>query len=211
MSELHSIPLSFRQSVPTRQQVFRHSGVFDGTALTVVYRVDSDEHHRRMGRGVAAVPNEHLLAAAMALPEDDLAPVLPRFVAPLTGREGHLVAAVIKDPTGAAWGHRTLTPAVDVLEITADAENWTRGCELAHDWVGYGPRVLRIAEDVTADWLLLLTEASHYGIGIVRGSEDHRILEPAPFQPRRWTAARWRFSELVYEQFLELFPGGQLS
>ena len=210
-AKLHPIPLSFRHSVPPHQQVFSHSGVFDGAALTVVYGLDVDEHRRRVRSGVAAVPSEYLLAAAMTLPDGDLAPVLPRFAATLTGREGHTVAAVIADPVGEVWGRRILRPVVDVLEITAEADSWTRGCAVAHDWVGYGPRVVRVAEQAAADWSVLMTEASHYGIGIVRGMEDDRILEPAPFRPRRWTAARWRFSELVYEQFLHLLPGDQLS
>jgi len=210
-AELHPIPLSFRDSVPDHQRVFCHSGVFDGAALTVVYGVDLDEHRRRVGSGVSAIPNEYLLAAAMTLPDDDLAPVPPRFTAPLTGPEGHTVSAVLADPAGEVWGRRILQPVVEVLEITAEADSWTRGCAVAHEWVGYGPRVVRVEEQDAADWSLLMTEASHYGIGIVRGLQDDRILEPAPFRPRRWTAARWRFSELVYEQFLHLLPGDQLS
>ncbi|UBQ02569.1 hypothetical protein [Curtobacterium sp. TXMA1] len=209
-AELHPIPLSFRDSVPDHQRVFCHSGVFDGAALTVVYGVDLDEHRRRVRSAVSAVPDEYLLAAAMTLPDDDLAPVPPRFTAPLTGHEGHTVAAVVADPAGEVWGRRVLQPVVDVLEITAEADSWTRGCAVAHEWVGYGPRVVRVAEQGTADWSMLMTEASHYGIGIVCGLQDDRVLEPAPFRPRRWTAARWRFSELVYEQFLRLLPGGHL-
>jgi hypothetical protein len=196
------VNLPLAQAAPDGARIFRHSGMFDGCPLTVTYLLNEHEHQARLERDVGAVVDERTLAALLALPDDDLAPVPTHFLSALTADRASAWAALIREPQGSTWGQRKLGVPVDVVEIEARAKDWTRGCALAHRWVGYGPRTVRVARPMPGDQTLLLTEAAHYGLGVIAGEEDARLLEPSAYEPRRWTPSRWRFAELVYEQFL---------
>jgi hypothetical protein len=176
--------------------------MFDGCPLTVTYLLDEHEHRTRLETEAGAVVDERTLAALLALPFDDLAPVPTRFLSALTDDRASAWVALIREPHGSTWGQRKLGVPVEVVEIEARAKDWSRGCALAHRWVGYAPRTVRVARPIAGDQTLLLTEAAHYGLGVIAGDQDTRLLEPSPYEPRRWTSARWRFAELVYEQFL---------
>lgn len=197
-----AVDLSLASAVRSGTRIFRHSGMFNGCPLTVTYLVDEREHKRRSDERVGAVTDERTLAALLSLPDDDLAPVPSRFVRALPEDHTSPLAALIKDPHGSLWGQRKLGVPVEVVEIEARAKDWARGCALAHRWVGYAPRSVRIACPLPVDPTMLLTEAAHYGLGVIAGDQDTRVLEPSAYKPRRWTASRWRFAELVYEQFL---------
>lgn len=203
-AEIEPAELSVRSRRADHGLVYRHTGWIDGSQLTVTYRVDAVEHERRRAQRCGAVTDEFALAAVLTLPEEDLAPIPDRFVPVFAPEHASGLAAVVGDPDGGFWGQRLLSPVVEVLEIETVAESWGRGCAVAHEWVGYGPRVVAVEDSELSMSPTLLMEASHYGIGVVAGAGQERVLEPAPFRPRRWTSARWRFAEIVYEQFLQL-------
>ncbi|GAB3400658.1 hypothetical protein GCM10027515_08760 [Schumannella luteola] len=199
---LEPIDVTVGRGIRDRRVVYRHTGVFDGTELTVLYLVDDDEHQRRKALGVEAVTDERILAALMELPTDDLGLLPERFRLIFQSPTACNASVVIDDPDGARWGRRLIQAPVEVLEIQARARTWARGSAIAHRWVGYGPRIVWI-DKVPRDEAFLLTEAAHYGIGLVHGDEGRRLIAPSCYEPERWTSARWRFAELVYDQFLD--------
>jgi len=192
--------LEILSSTAPGTQTFRHPGTFDRTLLTVSYRVDLAEHERRLTADLGAVVDEFLLAALMTLPERDLGLVSRRFERVVRKSAGSALATLVEDPEGGLWGQRRLGIAVEVDWLHIDSVSWARGRDTAHNWVGYGPRVVRTPEELTQ---FELTEAAHYGIG-VEDAYGKRLLEPGTYAPQRWSSARWRFSEMVYRQFREL-------
>lgn len=182
------------------RQAFRHMGVFDGAELTVTYTVDLAEHERRAHSGAAAFTNEFLLAALLTLPSDRIGPVDPRFERVLRELASSAAANVISDPDGGLWAQRRIGAVVDILGIEISSSTLQRGCSVAHRWAGYGPRTVHSAHAANT---LALTEASHYGIGFV-DADGQYLLTPATFVAERWSSARWRFAELVYDRHREL-------
>ena len=186
--------------VSTGTRAFRHSGVIERSQMTITYLVDIEEHESRKARGVHAVSDEFLLAGLISVPIEGLGPVGDRFAKLFRSPATAQVAAVIDDPDGRVWAQRILGVPVELVEIEISATTWRRGCAAAHRWAGYGRRMVRT--DATLN-NFELTEAAHYGIGII-SSQGTRTLEPGPFLPERWSSARWRMAELVYSQFLDL-------
>ncbi|WP_341976856.1 hypothetical protein [Microbacterium sp. LWO13-1.2] len=170
----------------------------DGAQLLVSFGLDLEEHQRRHKAGVAAVPDETLLAALLSIPEDRLGPVEPRFVHLFDDPATSAYATVIDDPDGNRWAQCTLRAPVSVSQIDAYADSWRGGLRLAHDWVGYAARVIHLS--AIDDVGLPCIEAAEYGVGLV--TDAGTLVTPSEYRPRRWTAARWRFAELVYDQFL---------
>ncbi|MFB7844000.1 hypothetical protein [Microbacterium sp. NPDC056052] len=180
--------------------LYRHDGVFDRSKLTVTYAVNWAEHESRVKTGQCEIRDEFLLAALLSLPEDRLGPVDTRFERVLLKADGALVASVLADPEGGLWAQRRAQPVVDVVSIEITSSTLGGGCSVAHRWAGYGPRTVRVSRSASS---FELTEASHYGIGLVLSSGEH-LLSPATYVAQRWSSARWRFSEMVYGQFREL-------
>lgn len=183
----------------TGPRLFRHRGVVDGVTLTVSYAVDLHEHERRSAMGIGAIVDELLLAGLLSLPVDDLALVDNRFGSSLASDSASGLVALVEDPLGGLWGRRHLRCPIEIVELETDVLTWRRGCALVQGWVGYGPRTVHVDRDLSA---FELTEAAHYGIGVVRDGE--RLLAPGEYRPHRWSSARWRFAELIYGQFLAL-------
>jgi hypothetical protein len=179
--------------------VYRHQGVFDRSELTVTYAVNWAEHEARVRSGQREIRDEFLLAALLSIPEDRLGRVDTRFERVLRKAESAPSASVIADPDGGIWAQRRARPVVDVVNIEIASSTLTRGCTVAHRWAGYGPRTVHASHSAST---FELTEASHYGIGLVLSSGQH-LLSPATYVAQRWSSARWRFSEMVYGQFRE--------
>ncbi|WP_181032912.1 hypothetical protein [Clavibacter michiganensis] len=182
------------------ERSFRHTGILDRTALTVTYRVNEAEQEARVARGVESVEDEFLLSALMTMPTDSLGAVDPRFARVLHTARAACVATVLDDPEGGTWAQRRLGVPLEVAEIEIATDNWARGITAAHKWVGYAPRWVRLQGAVSA---IVLTEAAHYGVGVVTADGD-RLVEPAAYRPERWSSARWRLAELIYGQFRTL-------
>lgn len=184
------------ETVP--DSVYRHEGLFDGSRLTVTYALEQAEHETRTRAGRRGIHDEFLLAALLSVPEDTLAKVSPRFDRVLRDAVGLGVAALVDDPDGSLWAQRRAMPAVAVQHIDITSDSWKCGREIAHRWAGYGPRVVHVPAADPFD----LIEASHYGVGV--SSDGDLLVPPAPFTPQRWTSARWRFAELVYDRHCSL-------
>lgn len=180
--------------------VFRHQGVFDKTELTVTYAVDWVEHEARIACDIGGILDEFLLAALLHTPDDCLGRVHPRFEQALLHPTVAPLATVVEDPEGGFWAQRRVHPAVDVVGIEISSPTLKQGCFVAHRWAGYGPRTVHTSATASP---FELTEAAHYGIGLVT-DEGQQLLPPATFVAERWSSARWRFAELVYAQFREL-------
>ncbi len=180
--------------------LYRHEGMFDRSELTVTYSVNWDEHMARLSGGRREVIDEFLLAALLSVPDDRLGQVSPRFEQVLRKTGSAHLATILEDPEGGLWAQRRAHPAVEVLGIEITSTSLRRGCSIAHRWAGYGPRTVQTARPANT---FELTEASHYGIGLVMADGKH-LLAPATFVSERWTSARWRFAEQVYGQFRDL-------
>jgi hypothetical protein len=179
---------------------YRHRGILDRARLTVTYRVDEAEQESRLERGLGSVEDEFLLAALMTLPTDGLREVDPRFTRVLHSPRAASVATVIDDPDGGTWAQRRLGVPLEVEQIEIEASSWSRGIAAAHQWAGYARRCVRARGPLNA---FTLTEATHYGIGVI--AEDGAcVVAPGAYSPQRWSSARWRLAEMVYGQFREL-------
>lgn len=199
--EFEPVEMSLRGAAQDGASIFCHTGVFDGCPLTVTYSVNLHEHKVRLRDGVGAVSQERILAALLSLSPTSLTPVPERFAWDLATGTTDNLAVIVEDPEGGMWGQRKLGVAVDVIGIEARANDWRKGSALAHRWVGYAARTVRLVRPIREDQTLLLTEAAHFGLGVVDGSRATKLLDPGPYEPRRWTPARWRFAELIYGQF----------
>jgi hypothetical protein len=198
------VDFSIASSRDDQTTIYRHTGIFDGAELTVVYRVHPDEHAARLRSGLRAVEDERTLAALIDLPGDSLGLIEPRFSSVFAGAQSSELAVVLEDPDGQRWGQRRLGAPVEILEIEAHAHSWKHAAPLAHRWVGYAPRTVCLVDVEENDTETILTEASFYGIGVACAADGSRLLAPSDFVSRRWTSARWWFAERVYGQFLTL-------
>ena len=180
--------------------VYRHEGTFDKSELAVTYAVNWAEHLARLNSGRREIADEFMLAALLSVPTDRLGSVSPRFERVLRKADSADLVAILEDPEGGLWAQCRAQPAVDVLNIEITSTSLKRGCSVAHRWAGYGPRTVHTSRSAS---IFELTEASHYGIGLVMTDGEH-LLAPATFVSERWTSARWRFAEQVYGQFRNL-------
>jgi len=196
------VDVRFAPSHRSGATLYRHTGRFDRSWLTVTYALNEDEHSSRQTQGLGAVTNERLLAALLAAPHDDLAPVPALFDDAFGAPNAHTMAVVIEDVDGTRWAQRTLQAPLEIIEIEARARDWESGSAVVHDWAGYGARSVRVEHlcETGAPWVLI--QAAHYGIGLIDGCCEHQLLAPGEYRSERWTSARWRFAEMVYRQFL---------
>ena len=195
-----AVDRSYARYVPAHHTAYRHTGVFDGAELTVLYAVDDREHCRRESRGIGAITDEAVLAALVNVPTSKLVRVSRRFWTAFDRPHGQDLAVVISDPDGVLWAQRKLSTPVAVIHIEIGSADLESGITSAHRWVGYGPRTVRVGRSPNDE---SLSKARQYGIGVLTNGSDRPVLEPAQFDSRRWTSARWRFSELVYELYLQ--------
>src|SRR4051794_3052615 len=155
--------------------------MFDRSELTVTYAVNWAEHMARTSGGRREIPDEFMLAALLSVPDNRLGQVAPRFEGVLRKAESAHLATILEDPEGGLWAHRRAQPAVEVLSIEITSTSLKRGCSVAHRWAGYGPRTVHTARSASD---FELTEASHYGIGLVMTDGEH-LLAPATFVSER--------------------------
>lgn len=196
-------PVQLAHPLAEPRGLLRHRAVVDRREFSVTYRIDEREHARRKSLGLRAVTGSRTLAALLSLPEDGLgqpeALLADTFDDPTTSA----MASIIEDPDGVRWGSRLLAAPLEVVEIEVSARSWARGREHVHPLAGIAPRVVRLEGRLPRDASFTLTEASHYGIGIVN-AEHELVIAPGDYASRRWSVGRWQFAEIVYGQFLDL-------
>jgi len=169
-----------------------------GTEALICYRLDDDEHARRQRADTGAIASADVLELLLSLPI-----ALPVPVTALTGRER---AALKLAPPGAVTRsddqvtrHAVAPVAVELALVAACS--WRTGLEVAGRFTPFcsPAMVLRRRPANLADVRL---QAGFYGVGVivVDDLETEVLVEPAPFQRRRFTAAGWRFLEEVYRK-----------
>jgi len=183
--------------------LLRHRAVVDRREFSVTYRVSEKEHQRRQSLGTGAVTSSRTLAALLALPQFTLGEVTPLLADVFDKPTTNSMALIIDDPDQVRWGMRLLAAPLEIVEIEVSARSWARGRETVHPLVGLGPRVVRLEGRLPRNRGFALTEASHYGIGIV-SSDSELVLAPGNGASVDWNVGRWRFTEIVYSQFLDL-------
>jgi hypothetical protein len=204
---LETIDLHYADSRVPGEELYSHSGRIRSTDVTITYALVSGEHERRLRSSFVSLTDEAALACLMDLPTGGLAPVPRRFRRMIRrGWCDDAVAVVIDDVDGTPWASRRMAVPTRPVEVEIHATQWRAGIDAAHNWNGFASRVLQFDALSESELPIAMTEASHYGIGLkVGGSGTRRTLvEPAPFKPALFTAARWRFAETIYEQFRQL-------
>ncbi|MDN4641851.1 hypothetical protein QCD70_16500 [Agreia sp. PsM10] len=196
-------PVELARPVAEPQGLFRHRAVFDSREVSVTYRLDSAEHAWRQQIGLGAVTTSRTLAALLSLPGEDLGQADPLLADAFDNPGTAAMAIILDDPDGTRWGRRMLRAPLTVVEIEVPATRWSRGRDAAHDWAGFGPRVVRVDGALPRDETFVFAEASHYGIGI-RAGDGKLLLEPGEYTSTYWSLARWGLAETLYGQFLNL-------
>jgi hypothetical protein len=199
--QLEALDLRLAAERLVGEELYRHSAKLLSHHVSVTYALDMEEHRRRRRLGLGALMHERTLACLLELPINDLAVVDRRFESLRNGilRDTRLLT-LIEDPDGHAWGRRLLAVPVRPVQVTISARSWKSAISAAHRWSGYAERVV-VLENPRGGQALMATEAAHYGVGLVLGSNP--VVEPRRFSPRRFTPAKWRLAEEIYSQFLE--------
>jgi hypothetical protein len=204
---LETIDLQYAGSHVPGEDLFSHSGRIRSTDVTITYALVRDEHQRRLRSSFVALPDEASLAGLMELSSVDLAPVPRRFRRMIRRTWcDDAIAIVVEDVDGTPWASRRLAVPTRPVEVEIHATRWRDGIDAAHHWNGFASRVLHFETLADDELTIAMTEASHYGIGLKAGTGRvcETLVEPAPFKPKLFTAARWSFAETVYEQFRHL-------
>jgi hypothetical protein len=167
-----------------------------GAEALICYRLDDGEHSRRLEADGGAISSADVLELLLGLPV-----AAPVPVASLTCRER---AALKRAPRGtvsvrSAYVTRYAVAPVTVELAVVAARTWRGGLEVAGRFAPFCARAM-VLRHRPADLADVQLEAGFYGVGvIVAGDQSPEVLvEPAPFERLRFTAAGWRFLEEVY-------------
>ncbi|MCL6669597.1 hypothetical protein [Streptomyces panaciradicis] len=196
-----------------------------GQQVQAAVTVFADEARRRSAAGLGAVDSRVVLTVLQDLPAD-----LP---VQLSSLEAHALRTLHGAPPGVVdledgqgIAVRRLVPAVRVELVLVhglcgisprgwdsavrDASQFApfcaRGVVVSHSASGRRRRNSDAADDTDMD--LLLLKARLYGVGVAtQGPAGLRwLLEPAPYRPRRHSAAQWLFHEQAWHQLGSTWP-----
>ena len=190
-----------------------------GQQVQAAVSVFADEARRRSAAGLGAVDSRALLTVLHDLPTD--------FPVPLASLDAHALRMLHGAPPGVVElveGQgivvRRLVPAACVELVllhgprgisprewdsaVRDASQFapfcSRGVVVSHP--GPAPGQHDFAAPGDPDTELLLLKARFYGVGVAtQGPAGLRwLLDPAPYRPRRHSAAQWLFHEQAWRQ-----------
>jgi hypothetical protein len=168
-----------------------------GAEALICYRLDDGEHARRRQAGAGAISSADVLELLLGLPIATPVPVVS-----LTDRERAALKQASRGAVSMCGGEVTrhaVVPVTVELALVA-ARTWRDGLEVAGRFAPFCARavMLRRRPAVLADVQL---QAGFYGVGVVVVDDQWAevLVEPAPFQRLRFTAAGWRFLEAVYQ------------
>lgn len=170
-----------------------------GHPVWLVYRRDEHEWTRRERHGVGAVEDLGTLAllmdlpAGLPVPSGELHPADQRLLR-------RLPAGVLRHDTGMVV--RDLISVLTPLMAIVPARTWDDGADTASRFAVYCARLVLLPEP-PADPLLVLSDASLYGIGVtVAGTTGPArvLVESTVATDMRCTPAGWAFSEQIYTQ-----------
>lgn len=167
-----------------------------GTEALICYQFDDGEHARRRREGGGAISSADVLELLLGLPI-----AMPVPVASLTRRE---CVALRLAPCGAVSvcdGQLTryaVAPVTVELALVAP-RTWREGLTVAGRFTPFCARVM-VLRRRPADLADVQLQAGFYGVGVivVEDQSPEVLVEPAPYQRLRFTAAGWRFLEDVY-------------
>jgi hypothetical protein len=168
-----------------------------GTEALICYQFDDGEHARRRRASAGAVSSADVLELLLDLPI-----AMPVPVASLTRRE---CAALRLAPRGAVsvcdgqvTRHAVAPVTVELALVAARA--WRDGLAAAGRFTPFCARAMMLRRR-PSDLAEVQLEAGFYGVGVIVVDDESTevLVEPAPFQRFRFTAAGWRFLEDVYQ------------
>lgn len=181
--------------------------------------VFADEAHRRSAVGLGAVDSRVLLAALHDLPVDLPASLssldahalrmlhtAPPGVVDLVDGQGIVVRRLVpaaRVELVLVHGPRGISPREwdsAVRDASQFAPFCARGVVVSHPVSGPGQQNAESPDDSDTD--LLLLKARFYGVGVAYQEPAglRWLLEPAPYRPRRHSAAQWLFHEQAWRQ-----------
>jgi hypothetical protein len=169
-----------------------------GTEALLCYRLDDSEHARRRQAGTGVILSADVLELLLGLPIG-----MPIPVVSLTRRER---AALRLTPRGSITvcdgqvTRQAVVPMAVELAVVA-ARTWRDGLEVAGRFTPFCARAM-VLHRRPADLADVQLQADFYGVGVivVDGQSTEVLVEPAPFQRHRFTAAGWRFLEVAYRK-----------
>jgi len=190
-----------------------------GQQVQAVARVFADEARRRSAADLGAVDSRALLTVLHDLPAD--VPV------PLSSLDARVLRMLYTAPPGVVElveGQgivvRRLVPAASVELVllhgpqgisprewdsaVRDASQFApfcaRGVVVSHPGAASGQRDFASPDDLDMDLLLLKARFYEVGVATLESAGLRWILEPAPYRPRRHSAAQWLFHEQAWRQ-----------
>lgn len=168
-----------------------------GVQALLRYRFDVQEDDRRRQWRLGAIRDPEVLELLLGLPVGISVPV-----SSLTASER---SALRLAPPGAVEVEAGLVTRRAVYPLAVDlalvaAQGWRTGLEVAGRFAPFCSRVMLLRRWPN-DAENLRMQADFYGIGVVvaNGVNVEVMVAPRPFQPWRFTAARWQFLEEVYQ------------
>ncbi|WP_030806614.1 hypothetical protein [Streptomyces sp. NRRL S-337] len=190
-----------------------------GQQVQAVTTVFADEARRRSASGLGAVDSRALLTVLHDLPVDCPVPLsfldahalrtlrtAPPGVVDLADGPGIAVRRVVpaaRVELVLVHGPQGISPRAwdsAVRDASQFAPFCARGVVITHPGPEPGRRMPEPPDDPETD--LLLLKARFYGVGVAtQGPAGLRwLLEPAPYRPRRHSAAQWLFHEQAWRQ-----------
>lgn len=169
-----------------------------GTEALICYQFDRREHARRRRAGAGAISSADVLELLLGLPI-----AMPVPAASLTRRERAALKLAPRDAVSVCDGlvtRHALAPVAVELALVA-ACTWRDGLEVAGRFTPFCARAV-VLRRRPADLADVLLQAGFYGVGVIVVDDQSTevLVEPAPFQRLRFTAAGWRFLEEVYRR-----------
>lgn len=167
-----------------------------GAEALICYRLDGSEHARRQRMGAGAFTSAEVLELLLGLPVGAPIPMTS-----LTCREREALTRTSCAAVSVCDGQVTrLAVAPVAVELAlVSASNWRNGLEAAGRFAPFCARAMVLPRQ-PSNLHDVEMEAGFYGVGVivVNGQSAEVLVEPAPFEQVRFTAAGWRFLEDVY-------------
>lgn len=167
-----------------------------GTEALICYQFHDSEHARRRRAGPGTISSADVLELLLSLPIG-----MPVPVASLTGRERAALKSAPRGAVSVCDGQVTrhaMAPVMVELALVV-ARTWRDGLEVAGRFTPFCARAM-VLRRRPADLVGVQLQAGFYGVGVIVVDDQsaEMLVEPAPFQRLRFTAAGWRFLEDVY-------------
>lgn len=164
-----------------------------GVPVELSFRPVEDELRRRGDAGLGALLSYADLTALAELPVDVPVPTrsLPQDV---VQRLRGVTDAAVQLEEG--FFTRRAVAAVQVRSVVHEGSRWAQALERASRFGPYAQRTVALPR-MPRNAARVRTEAAYYGVGVRVGSGDDAVwlAHPAPFRPRRYSAASWFFEE----------------